>query len=193
MLSIISIIYTVTGVLYTFFAGKGKVFCYFFGLISTLCYSYLTLKNNFLGNFLLNISYYLPMQIIGIFLWKKHLKKDKKEIIKTKLNKKEFRILCIVTFIITVTTILILKLTSDKSPILDGITTILSIAGMYLTVRRCIEQWCIWIIVNLLTIIMWLKVALTNPQTFPTIIVWTIYLYLGIHFYLKWKKELDNQ
>lgn len=193
MLSIISTIYTITGGLYTFFAGKGKVFCYFFGLISTLCYSYLTLKNNFLGNFLLNILYYIPMQIIGIFLWKKHLKKDKKEIVKTKLNKKEFKILCIVTFIITLTTILILKLTSDKSPILDGITTILSIAGMYLTVRRCIEQWCIWITVNLLTIIMWLKVALTNPQTFPTIIVWIIYLYLGIHFYLKWKKELDNK
>ena len=86
--SIIALIASVCGITYTIFAGKGKILCYIFGIIATLCYSYCAYKSAFWGNFALNIFYYLPASFIGVFLWKKHLKKDKNEIIKTKLSLK---------------------------------------------------------------------------------------------------------
>lgn len=190
MQTLISVIYTVCGILYTALAGKGRVLCYTFGIIATCCYSFLAYQNQVYGNLLLNIGYYLPMQILGIFEWNKHLKKDKKEIIKTRLSKGVN--VFIITGLLIFAIIGALKISNDKAPFLDGITTTLSILGMYLTVKRCIEQWIIWIIVDLLAIIMWIKLSLTNHSTYSTIIVWSVYLVLGIYFYIQWKKELSN-
>lgn len=193
MQALISIIYTICGILYTALAGKGRVICYTFGIIATCCYSYLTYKNQVYGNFLLNMGYYLPMQIIGIFAWNRNLKKDKKEIIKTKLSKKERIILCGITIKLCIIMVAFLKSSNDMTPILDGVTTILSVVAMYLTVKRCIEQWLIWIVVNSLTIMMWLKVSINNTATYPTVLVWCIYLAMGVYFYFKWKKELSHE
>ncbi len=192
MQALISLTYTICGILYTALAGKGRVICYLFGITATCCYSYLAYNNDLYGNFLLNIGYYLPMQIIGIILWNRHLKKDKKEIIKTKLSKKERLILTGITTKLCIIMVAFLKTSNDTAPILDGITTILSILGMYLTVKRCIEQWLIWIIVNSLAIMMWLKVSMSNHETYSTVIVWSVYLVMGIYFYFQWRNELSD-
>lgn len=189
---LISLTYTICGILYTALAGNGRVICYTFGIIATCCYSYLAFTNHIYGNFLLNIGYYLPMQILGIFEWNKHLKTDKKEIIKTKLSSKERIVLSIITIPICIAAALFLKSSNDNTPMLDAIITVLSVLGMYLTVKRCIEQWLVWTIVNSAAVIMWLKLSLTNHKTYSTIIVWSIYLILGIYFYYQWKKELSN-
>ena len=76
------------GVSYTFFAGKGKVFCFYVGILGTLCYCYIAFKNGFYANFFLYLLYYFPMQLLGIFKWKKNIQKNKDEIIKTSLKRK---------------------------------------------------------------------------------------------------------
>ena len=85
-----AIVSAICGVLYTTLAGKGKISCYFFGLLGTSFYSYLSLKNALWGNLILYACYYFPMQVTGIFKWKGHLKSDTGEIYKAKLSKKEF-------------------------------------------------------------------------------------------------------
>ena len=84
-----AIINAICGILYTIIAGKGKISCYFFGLLGSSCYILLSFKNALWGNMLLYLCYYIPMQILGIFKWKQHLKKESKEIVKIKLNFKE--------------------------------------------------------------------------------------------------------
>ena len=189
----IAIIYAIYGMLYTIIAGKGKISCYIFGLISSLLYSYLSLKNSLYGNLCLNLLYYIPMQILGIFQWKKHLKKTTNEIYKTKLNPKELIILFAAALPISIVGIILLFCLHDSHPIIDGLMTVLSIIAMYLTVKRAIEQWIVWIIVNGLSVIMWLNIALQGEKVYSTIVVWIIYFLLGIYFYFQWKKELTVQ
>ena len=191
--SLIAIIYAICGMLYTIIAGKGKISCYIFGLISSLLYSYLSLKNSLYGNLCLNLLYYIPMQILGIFQWKKHLKKTTNEIYKTKLNPKELIILFAAALPISIVGIILLFCLHDSHPIIDGLMTVLSIIAMYLTVKRAIEQWIVWIIVNGLSVIMWLNIALQGEKVYSTIVVWIIYFLLGIYFYFQWKKELTVQ
>lgn len=188
--SIISITSAVCGILYTIIAGKGKISCYLFGLTGTCFYSYLALKNTLYGNLLLYMGYYLPMQILGIFKWKKHLNKTNNEIIKTKLSKLERKPVLLITLVLIICSITILTILKDTHPIIDGITTILSLLGMYLTVKRSIEQWIVWTIVNFLSIIMWIYVAQSGQRVYSTIIMWTVYFILGIYFYREWQKEL---
>ena len=81
----VAVISAFCGILYSFFAGKGKIYCYMFGLSGTFCYSWLAFDNALWGNLLLYAGYYFPMQIVGIFSWRKNLKKGELEKIHTHL------------------------------------------------------------------------------------------------------------
>lgn len=181
------------GILYSTMAGKGKISCYLFGLMGTSFYSYLSLKNALYGNLLLYVCYYFPMQLWGIFAWKKHLKVTTKEIIKTKLLYPESLRLFLLTALLCVFAVLILKYFKDSRPVFDGITTVLSILGMYLTVKRCIEQWIIWMIVNGLSLLMWLSLIINGTKAYSTFIMWAVYLILAVYFYIVWLKELKTE
>lgn len=189
----IAVMSAVCGILYSTLAGKGKVSCYVFGLMGTVCYSYLSLKNALYGNLILYMGYYFPMQIIGIFAWSRHLKKDTNEIYKTCLSKKEIIQLCITAVISCMAVVAVLAYFKDSSPVFDGITTVLSVFGMYLTVKRCIEQWVVWMIVNGLSCVMWLNLVLNGAKTFSTFIMWSVYFVLSIYFFFIWRKELNEQ
>ncbi len=189
--SLIAFIYAICGILYTIIAGKGKISCYFFGIISSICYSLLTFSNALWGNLILNILYYIPMEVIGIIRWKKYLKKDTKEIIKTQLSHKQRLIISGISIIACVFCVFLLKSFKDTNPIFDGITTILSIVGMYLTVKRCIEQWIIWMIVNGFSVLMWLDLVIHGARASAAIIVWSIYFVLAVYFFFMWKKDIQ--
>ena len=109
------------------------------------------------------------MQILGIFKWKNNLNKKTNEIVKTRLSTKERIKLVIISAILCDILSMILYFINDSNPALDGTTTMLSLIGMYLTVKRCIEQWVIWAI------------------------MWSVYFILAIYFYFKWRKELYNK
>ena len=64
---------------------------------------------------------------------------------------------------------------------------------MYLTVKRCIEQWVIWAIVNAISILMWIKILMHGEKVYATVIMWSVYFILAIYFYFKWRKELYNK
>ena len=115
---------------------------------------------------------------------------SKEEIIKTKLSPKEALRTFIVTIIFSVIFIVFLYKFNDSNPIIDGITTIFSITGMYLTVKRAIEQWIVWSIVNAIAVIMWISIAKSGQPVCSTVVMWGVYLVLGIYFYFRWKKEV---
>jgi len=189
----VAVVSAVCGILYTVLAGKGKISCYFFGLAGSGCYSWLSFHNALYGNLALYILYYIPMEIAGILKWKKHLKKNSNEIVKTKLSNKERLILFVLCFIASAIAIYMIKQSGGSSPYMDGITTIFSVTGMYLTVKRCIEQWVIWMIVNGLSFFMWVNLILHGAKTFSTAIMWAFYFFAAIYFFIKWKKEIYNK
>ena len=190
--SIIAVISAFCGISYTILAGKGIPICYPIGVTGSSLYVYLSFLSNLWGNLLLYACYYIPMQIIGFFKWNKNLKDNKYEIVKEKLSNKEKIFLILISTIISVFVIFILAHYGDKNPVFDGITTVFSILGMYLTVKRCIEQWVIWMVVNGLSFIMWLDIALKGERVYSTVFMWGVYFILAIYFYITWKKELKE-
>ena len=104
---------------------------------------------------------------------------------------KEFSAILLLSSLLSIILYVILVKINDAHPILDSITTVLSIAGMYLTVKRTIEQWIIWMFVNILSLFLWINVALSGARVYSTIAMWGIYSILAIYFYIIWKKELN--
>ena len=130
------------------------------------------------------------MQLIGIYKWAKHLKKETGEIIKTCLSKKERVVYFLSLSFLSIIFGYILKITGGKTPFIDSITTVFSIFGQILTVKRCVEQWYIWLIVNILTLSMWIIAYFNGSNCFATILMWLTYVFLAIYFLYKWKKEV---
>lgn len=188
-----AVISAICGILYTIIAGKGKISCYAFGIAGSGCYGYISFINGVYGNFLLYVCYYIPMDILGIFKWKKNLKSTTNEIKKTQLTKKELIFMTIFTIISCIGLAIVLNYFKDSSSIIDSVTTVLSVVGMYLTVKRCIEQWILWIIVNSLSLIMWIKIVAGGVKAYATLVMWATYVILAIYFYIKWHKELKAE
>ena len=186
----IALVSAFCGISYTILAGKGFPVCYLIGVIGSIFYSYLSLKSALWGNLILYMLYYVPMQITGFFQWNKNLKDGKNEIIKTKLTNKERIIYFIASSVLSVLVGCILAHLGDTEPFIDSITTVFSILGMYLTVRRAIDQWIVWMIVNGLSLIMWLSIALSGVKVYSTVIMWGVYFILAFYFYYRWKKEI---
>ena len=193
----IALVSAFCGITYTIFAGKGYPICYPIGVAGSGFYAYLSFFNHLWGNFILYACYYIPMQIFGFFQWNKNLKptqgnKSLKEITKTKLNNKQRLIYFLSALIISVILMFILAYFGDKNPIIDSVTTVFSILGMCFTVKRAIEQWIAWFIVNSLSLFMWLNIVLHGKNVYSTVVMWAVYTGLSVYFYVLWHKEVYN-
>ena len=189
--NILSFIYAFLGLSYTILAGKGKFICFIFGILSSGLYSFLSFKQGYYGSFALNFFYYVPIQILSLYKWQKNTDKIKKTVNKISLGKKEFIKLIIFALILSLLLLAFFCLIKDKSPFLDSFITIFSILGAYLTLKRAIEQWYVWSFVNLTTLIMWAMAFFNGESVLGIMVLWFIYLILGIHFYFEWKKEVQ--
>lgn len=189
----IALVSAVCGISYTILAGKGKISCYFIGLCGTTCYSYLAYKNGLYGNLLLYMFYYFPMQVLGIFKWKKHLKKDTQEIEKAVLAVREKIIYFSFSAILSVFVGLLLFYIGGETPFADAFTVVFSILGMFLTVKRCYEQWFVWLLVNAVSLYMWVVAYINGSNCLATVYMWLTYLFLAVYFMFSWKNEIRNK
>lgn len=186
----IAILSAVCGIIYTILAGKGNFSCYFFGITATLCYAWLAFSASLYGNFILHIFYYFPMEIAGIFNWKNHLKNKSSEIIKTQLTFKMRTFFLLIGILATIGLSFVIDKIGGEKPFFDALTCVFSVLGMFFTVKRCIEQWFAWMVVNAFSAIMWLKLYLQGANCFVLVLKWAIYLGLAFYFLHSWQKEI---
>lgn len=183
---------SITGVLYSLWAGKGKLSCYFFGIFNSFAYGLISFKATLYGEVLLNWGWYFPMMFVGLFCWKRNLKNDVQEIIKRSLSWQYRLLTASIALAGTAGLGAILYKAGDQAPVLDAFTTVLSVIAMVLTVKRCVEQWAIWTMVNVASIYMWYKVYLTGNGSIAILLMWVLSLINGIIFYCLWQRELKN-
>ena len=189
--NIIDIIAAITAITYTLLAGKGKISCYFFGIINTLLYGWISYEQKLFGEVMLNWGWYFPMMFTGIFYWRKNLGANQ-IIQKTQLGVKG-KILCyLLSLIAIVGYAIVLDRLNDPQPIIDSATTILSISAMILTVKRCADQWLLWTIVNILSVWMWFRVFQLDSAKIAMLVMWLISLANGIIFYIQWHKDIKK-
>lgn len=181
----------VFGILYTVFAGKGKVFCYFFGIIGTLACAYVSFRLYLFGYFVLHLFYYFPMEIIGFVNWSRNLEGNSNNVIKTKLTAIQAFQWTVAAVVLSFAAYIILLKLEGSSPIIDALVLVLSVIAMILTVKRCAEQWFAWTVVNFCTVLMWFNIFAQGERAFGILAVRVIYLVLGVYFFIKWKRELS--
>ena len=184
---LVSIISSVSGVIYVLLVAKERRIAFIFGAINVLLYGLILLKESVYGGVIYNIVYSLPMMIYGYFAWGKKAK-EKNSGVKN-LSKKTRIILVIVFAIAIVVYSQILKYMGGNQTILDSITTLLGFLGIYLMTNKYMEQWQTWIIVNFTNVLMWVILVQQDIANLPVLLMWLIYLINSIYGYIVWKNK----
>lgn len=189
----IGIVSAVTGVLCVICTGKGSLWAYIWGAINCALYGWIALESKFIWEVALNWIYYLPLQFYGFYVWKKYMNNDTGEVIKIKMSNKGLLLMLSGTLIGTLSLGHISKIFGGNLPFIDALSTTVSIVAMIVSIKRYSEQWILWIIVNIVTIIMWsYNFFITGGEDIATLLMWIIYLFNAIFSYIKWEKECHS-
>ena len=191
--NIIGIVSSISGILCVILTGKGKLSSYIFGMINTVLYSIIAFSAKYYGEFMLNVFYYIPMNIVGFVLWSRNMNSENKEVIKTKLDNKYKIIIFGFSFISIFIYGFILKKLGGSLPFVDSASTVFAITAQILCVKRCTEQWIMWILVNILNIYIWYINFARGGDNIATLLMWSVYLVNAVFMFIKWYREASNK
>ena len=77
----------------------------------------------------------------------------------------------------------LLDVLDGNKTLLDSMSTVISVIANTLMILRYREQWLLWIIVDVITVIMWLLVG-----DFIMVTMWAVYTLNAFYGYYNWTK-----
>lgn len=196
-LDVIGSLAGITGVLCVVLVAKGSIWNYLFGLVNVSLYAYISYKASLYGDAVLNALYYVPMQFIGYWQWRKRgaavsqAEADGKGVqVKARRFTWGQRILLALGCTAAVVAGgFILRHFGDPQPFKDSTTTILSIVAQALMALAFMEQWALSIITNIVSVAMWtVCVARGEAHAGVMLIMWIFYLLNSINGLRVWLK-----
>lgn len=190
--TIMGIISATTGVACVVCTGKGKLSAYLFGLINCVLYAIISYNAKLYGETMLNAIYYVPMQFVGFYVWKKHMNEENHEVKKVHMTNMSRIIWLLVMIVATIIYGLILKKLGDAMPFVDSFTTVSSVIAMIVSVKMYSEQWWIWILVDVFSVYMWWCNFSAGNDNLATLLMWVVYLGNAIIMCIKWEKEASK-
>ena len=196
---LISAFGSLMGVLCTVLVANGRILNFLFGILDVSIYGAMCLVGTRYGNAALHLLYFLPMQFVGYFQWKKRGAHEEKKVQARRLTGKQWLLYGSIFLAGLVAAYFILA-ALDKTEaagvvkwlvFLDAFSMMCNILGQYLLSTAYMEQWFFWIAVNVSTILMWVFTLRQNPDTaFANIYIVKYSFYLlnslnGLRIWLK--------
>lgn len=179
----------VTGIFCVVLAAKGHIGTYGFGIINSLAYAWTAYQNGLFGEVGLNLMFYLPMNIVGILMWKKHLSHQVVEMkaLAWRLAGTVY-LACICS--IAVLGYLLSLIQGQNTPYIDASTNVIGIVATLLMVWRYREQWVLYIVLNVLTIVMWyLRWINGSEDGSMMVLMWVAFLFNAFYGFYNWSKR----
>lgn len=182
---------TILGLLCVVSAARGSRWTFFYGGYNVVFYAIYAYMSNYAGDFMLNAFFYFPMQYIGMYYWAQHYNDEKDVVYKRFFTLKDWIISLLILVVGTLIVGLLmptinsmLGLEANPAPFIDAFTTTGSIYAQILMTRRFKEQWYVWLIIDVGSLVMWL--ILRDPAM---IIMWTAYLINAVYGIYMWRKN----
>lgn len=194
MSQILEILGVITGIIYLWLEYKASIHLWIVSIIMPLIYLVVYHDAGLYADMAINI-YYLIIALYGWLSWKYtsvfkvNIKEPKQELNIAHTTPKQW-LAMLITFIVCHISISLslIYFTDSDVPWFNGLTSALSIVGMWMLARKLIEQWFVWIVVDLLSAILYMTKDLKL-----TSILYIAYAIVAIFGYLKWKKLMINQ
>lgn len=176
----------ISGVICVVLTAKGKISSYIFNFIQMITYMFICWGASLYLEFGEQVFYFI-LCVFGVFMWKKNMKKNEdgsEQVVAKKFKPWHW----IATVIVTTITTVGLGYFGDNIlgstlSYLDAFTVSLSVIAQLLMIWRYREQWAVWIVIDMASLIMF--VILGQWSVVAMYVAWTIN---AIYGWYNWSK-----
>ena len=180
---------TFFGLVYIWFSIRQIIYTWPAGIITSVLYCWVFLVAKFYAGMGLQ-AYYLVISIYGWWCWQKGGDSDSGEIklfvsyCSRNLWVKLFFINLLFTSLMYY---LLGRYTDSPIPFGDAFTTSLSIIATWMLARKKIEQWLIWVFIDLVSVGLYIYRGL-----YTTVVLFIVYAVMAVIGFYEWRKELQK-
>ena len=178
---------TLLGLIYILFEYRASVWLWFVGFLMQALGIVLYYQKGLYADCGMEF-YYLSMTVYGYWKWV-HGSAEKKELPITRFPRK-----LIIPWLVLILAVwgiiywLLITFTNSNVPAADSFTTALSIVGIWALAHKYLEQWFIWIAVDVVTCVLYFYKDIPFKAG-----LYALYVIIAIFGYKKWKRMTDNR
>ena len=184
----LQIIGVALGLLYLYFEYKANIWLWVIGLIMPIVHGTLYFRQGLYADFSMEL-YYILAGIYGLIAWRRGDKKSKGEL-KISYTPRVAWVAIVGLYVLLHATIymLLATFTDSNVPFWDSLTTSLSVVAYWLLSRKYVEQWLVWLAVDVIT------VGLYIYKDIPlTAGLYALYSALAIAGYMRWRRVIESK
>ena len=175
----------ILGICSVVLGAQGNILTFVFGFAQVVTYTYLCAVERFYAEIAINIYYFFTM-IYGVYCWRKRLSDNTLQVQTRRLSRNIFPLLSVAIVLMSVLTgWLLQRYTDDPQPYLDAFTTVPAIAAQILMVMAYREQWYLWLMVDVLALVMWLR-----AENYCMAAQYAFWCANCIYGYVQWTKSM---
>ena len=183
---------SVMGVASSVLSANGIIWTFIFGLLDIACCLIVDADNGIWGDFSLHLFYLLPMNIIGIYQWRKRGAVGAKTEVKARrlTPKQRWWVLAatvaglaaIYGILLAVKFWTVDPATINRTQVFaDAARTTFNIGGQVLMALAFYEQWYLWILVNVASILLWGSTMVSSAASSYTVVMFVKYCFYLIN------------
>lgn len=173
----------ITGILCVYLAAKNNIWSWPIAITSVVIYIFIFLEAKLYADTGLQF-YFLLMNLYGWYFWSRK-SENKKKVPVSAIKKKEIILSLIAVAVFTVVLGYMLKQSTDASfPFIDSFCTACSLVAQIFLARKVMENWLIWIFVDLIYVGVYLA-----KDLHLTAGMYALYIYIAAIGYIDWRKE----
>ncbi len=186
----LSLVCGMLGICSVILCSQGNILTFAFGFAQILTYSYICYTQQLYGTLAVN-AYYFITQIYGIFIWRKRLKDNNKDIAESVPTRHlAGRVMTIIVVAVALASFLVglclSRLTDDSQPYLDAYTTVPALVAQVLMILAYREQWYFWFLIDVLYVVLWARAG--DYCLLAQHLFWCVNCVYG---YVHWSKTLQ--
>lgn len=184
----VEVLGAILGLIYIFLSIRQNIFTWPVGLLTSALYIYVFFKSRFYADMALQV-YYVGISIYGWYYWIKGKPDQKNEVPVVNTPRKLWLPLSVVSLALFLLIAFVLKTYTDSPvPYGDALTTALSLTATWMLARKYLENWLIWIVVDLVS-----SVLYATKNLWATVILFIVYTAMAVIGYDQWKKGITNE
>lgn len=179
---------SVMGVASTVLSANGILWTFFFGILDVTFCTIVAADNGLWGNFALHLFFFLPMQFVGLWQWRKRGASGAKTEVKARrlTPSQRWLVLCGVLVLLAVSYgvlmwIQLRTVAPDQvnrlQVFFDAAVFTFNIAGQILMSLAYMEQWILWNLVNISSICLWGSTMLSSDASSYTVVMFIKYCF----------------
>jgi len=181
--SIIETAAVMFSIIYVILIAKENIWCWAAAAISIILYIYICYNANLLAETGLQI-FYLIMAILGYYNWKKN---DSELVICSWNSYKHILIIILGTLLTFIMGYYFTTYSSASIPILDSFTTTFSIIATYMVIKKVLENWIYWIVIDIVSVYIYF-----SRELHLTSFLFIIYTIIAIIGYFRWLHKRNH-